>query len=243
MGLTVTGTITTQNLNPTTGTATAGSFIKISDKGSATYRAPIDSVSVQVTGTYTGALTPQVSNDGETWVAVGPVMVYNVGTGEYSQTIASASVGLFNVRVGGIKYFRVSANAAITGTATITLNGSEATGVAGLGALPMGATNQVQGLTAAMTATADTPVIAAPGAGISTYVTGVHVVNTHATVGTEVHIKDGTTIIDRFFVPALSERNREYPTPLKLTANAVLNAATVTTGSNTYVQAVGFKAL
>lgn len=100
--------------------------------------------------------------------------------------------------------------------------------------------NQRQGITAAVTGTADTAVLAAAGASIRNYVTGIHVVNTHATVGTEVQIKDGTTVIDRFYVPALSERTREYPVPLKGTANTAINAANVTTGSNTYVQAVGF---
>lgn len=100
--------------------------------------------------------------------------------------------------------------------------------------------NQRQGITAAMTGTGDTAVLAAAGASIRNYVTGIHVVNTHATVGTEVQIKDGTTVIDRFYVPALSERTREYPVPLKGTANTAINAANVTTGSNTYVQAVGF---
>lgn len=100
--------------------------------------------------------------------------------------------------------------------------------------------NQRQGITAAMTGTGDTAVLAAAGASIRNYVTGIHVVNTHATVGTEVQIKDGSTVIDRFFVPALSERDRVYPVPLRGTANTALNAANVTTGSNTYVQAVGF---
>ncbi len=100
--------------------------------------------------------------------------------------------------------------------------------------------NQRQGITAAMTGTADTAVLAAAGASIRNYVTGIHVVNTHATVGTEVQIKDGATVIDRFYVPALSERTREYPVPLKGTANTAINAANVTTGSNVYVQAVGF---
>lgn len=100
--------------------------------------------------------------------------------------------------------------------------------------------NQVQGITAAMTGTGDTQVLAAGAASVRNYVTGIHVVNTHATVGTEVQIKDGSTVIDRFYVAALSEQRREYPTPLKGTAATALNAANVTTGSNTYVQAVGF---
>ncbi|WP_160665162.1 hypothetical protein [Pseudarthrobacter sp. ATCC 49987] len=132
MGVTVTGTITTQNLNPTTGTATPGSFVKLADKSSSTYREPVDSVSVQVTGTYTGVLTPQVSNDGATWVAVGPDMVFNFNTGVYSETIASAAVGVFLVTVGGAKYFRISADAVVTGSATVTINAANDTRSAGV---------------------------------------------------------------------------------------------------------------
>lgn len=132
MGVTVIGTITTQNLNPTTGTATPGSFIKLADRNSSTYREAMGRASVQVSGTYTGALTPQISNDGLTWVAVGPNMVFNVNAGTYAQTIASGSVGVFNVFVGGAKYFRLSANAAVTGTATITINGTDLAPAAGL---------------------------------------------------------------------------------------------------------------
>lgn len=103
--------------------------------------------------------------------------------------------------------------------------------------------NQVQGTTAAMTGTADTSVIAAPGASIRNYVTNLTITNSHATVGTVVNIKDGTTVIDQIYVPALKTESVRYLTPLKLTANAILNAANVTTGSNVFVTATGFKAL
>lgn len=132
MGVTVTGTITTQNQNPTTGTATPGSFIKLTDRNSSTYREAVESVSVQVTGTYTGVLTPQVSNDGSTWVPVGPDMVFNFNSGVYTQTIGSAAVGVFVVNVGGAKYFRISANAAVTGSANVTINAADNTRATGL---------------------------------------------------------------------------------------------------------------
>lgn len=103
--------------------------------------------------------------------------------------------------------------------------------------------NQVQGTTAAMTATIDTSVIAAPGASIRIYLTNLTITNSHAAVGTLVNIKDGTTVIDQIYVPALKTESIRYLTPLKLTANAALQAANVTTGSNVFVTATGFKAL
>lgn len=128
MGLSVTGIINNQNLNPTSGTATVGSFLKLADRHSETYRSEIDRVSIQITGTYTGALTPQVSNNNETWVSVGPVAVENVGTGASTQTIPSGATGAFLVDTAGFKYFRLSANAPFSGGANATAHGTVADG-------------------------------------------------------------------------------------------------------------------
>ena len=103
--------------------------------------------------------------------------------------------------------------------------------------------NQVQGITAAMTATTSTAVIAAAGASIRNYITDVTLINTHATVGTEIDLLDGATIVGRFYVPALSTLYKTFGVPLKGTANTAFNAQNVTTGSNTFVQATGFKAI
>lgn len=105
----------------------------------------------------------------------------------------------------------------------------------------------VAGRTAAMTGTGDTAVIAAGGAGVRTYVTSIIITNSHATVGTEVIIKDNTTELLRVYVPALNGTAGpnsiaiDLPVPLRLSANTALNAANVTTGSNTYVAAVGYR--
>lgn len=145
MSVLATGSITTQNLNPTTGVPTPGSFLQLaasSEAGNFNY-SELDSAVVQVTGTYTGALTPQMSQDGTTWVAVGPSTIQNVGTGAYTQTIASAAVGAFSINIAGYRYFRISANAAVTGTAVVTINATEATNaVSVLGAIPTG-TNSI----------------------------------------------------------------------------------------------------
>ncbi len=104
--------------------------------------------------------------------------------------------------------------------------------------------NSLNGVTAAITGTGDTSVIAAQGAGVRIYVTQVVVTNSHATVGTVVEIKDGTTVIQRgYAAPAGGGFALSFPIPLRLTANTALNAANITTASNTYVSASGFKAV
>lgn len=303
----VSGTITTQNLVPA-GTATAASAVEIQTSG-------IDTVAIQTVGTYTGALTPQVTVDGSNWITLTGTPLLKTD-GVYSATIPSAIQGVFVMDVSGYQKARLSANAAVTGSVVVSLRGSSnnasvaisnplPTGTNSIGTVVLGApatatttsitkaedaihatadsgvqmlgvryetilaaqaagdysfinvddlsklvtkpyssqVNDLQGLTSAMTLVADTAVIAAPGASIKNMVTWVHVINTHATVGTEVHIKDGSTIIDRFYVAALSDKYQTYPTPLKTTANTALNAANVTTGSNTYVAAGGYKGL
>jgi hypothetical protein len=103
--------------------------------------------------------------------------------------------------------------------------------------------NLVDGVTAAITGTTDTAVIAAQGAGIRTYLTQIIVTNSHATVGTLVEIKDNTTVRYRgYAAPAGGGFSITLPAPLKGTANTAWNAANITTGSNTYVSASGYKA-
>ena len=110
---TATGTITTQNLVPT-GVATAGSSVSIDldNKGTAT---------IQVTGTYTGALSAQITTDGTNWITPTNTVFKNMVTGANSVTIPSASVGIWQIEVIGHAKFRLSALAAVTGTATIAL--------------------------------------------------------------------------------------------------------------------------
>lgn len=108
------------------------------------------------------------------------------------------------------------------------------------------AASLVRGQTVAMTLLADTQVIAAPLAGLKLHITTVIITNSHATVGTEVAIKDGATELFRVYVPAIngtagpSTVAITLPVPLRLTDATALNAANITTGSNTYVFAVGF---
>jgi hypothetical protein len=102
--------------------------------------------------------------------------------------------------------------------------------------------NQQQVVTAAITTTADTQLFASAGAGTRNYITSIQVVNSSATA-TVVEIKDNTTAIARIYAPANGSNSYVFNTPLKGTAATVMNAACLTTATNTYVSAQGFKAL
>jgi len=93
-----------------------------------------------------------------------------------------------------------------------------------------------------ITNTSDNVLIAAAGAGIKNYLTGLSVANASATA-TEVVVKDGSTVIWRGYVAAnLPLKDIPFPTPLQSTANTALNVACITTGTQTYVSAQGYKA-
>lgn len=91
--------------------------------------------------------------------------------------------------------------------------------------------------------TADVAMAAAAGAGLRRYVTGMQLRNAHATVATEVVVKDGATVIWRGQLPANSGfEGTVFATPLKTTANTALNVACTTTGAAVYVNAQGYTA-
>lgn len=93
--------------------------------------------------------------------------------------------------------------------------------------------------------TADVVLRAAPGGGFSVYLKQIQIINTHATVATEVVIKDGSTVIWRAEAPAVMKVPMviEFDDPLFSSNNAALNFACITTGTKTYVNAQGFVAL
>lgn len=128
-----TGNITTQNLNANSGTATAGSTVATAAlNGEST-------VTIQITGVYTGALTPQATVDGSNWVNMGSTSLVNIATNAYSATIASAATGIYQANVAGFNKFRISALAAVTGTAAVSLQVSSGAGAVALDApLPAG---------------------------------------------------------------------------------------------------------
>lgn len=121
-----TGNITTQNLNPNSGAATAGSTVAITAlNGQISWTA-------QITGTYTGALTPQVTVDGANWIALSATAITNINTNAQAATVTSAAVGIFEISAPPCAQLRITALGAMTGTAVVTLRSSAATGRVGL---------------------------------------------------------------------------------------------------------------
>ena len=100
----------------------------------------------------------------------------------------------------------------------------------------------VSGATAAMTGVANTPLLAAPAAGFRNYITQITVTNSHATVGTDVLINDGTTAL--YVIPAAAVYGGAtitFPVPLRQPTTATaINAQNVVTGASTRVSATGY---
>lgn len=115
MSYLATGAITTQNLSLGTNTPTTGSFVWLTSLDS-----NAQAVGLSVAGTYTGALTVRGSEDGVTFSKLGPEAVVNLTTGLAGSTVASASVGLWEVNCVGLKALMVDAEASVTGTATVS---------------------------------------------------------------------------------------------------------------------------
>lgn len=94
-----------------------------------------------------------------------------------------------------------------------------------------------------ITNTTDVVLIAAQGANIKNYLTSMSVANPSNTAS-EIVIKDGaSTVIWRGYLTALEPlKHFTFNTPLQSTANTALNVACITTGTQTYVSAQGYKA-
>jgi hypothetical protein len=95
---------------------------------------------------------------------------------------------------------------------------------------------------AAVTDTADDEVFAAV-ASTRHYVTGIQVFNGHATTGTEVVIKDGSTVKWRGYAYAAGGGcSARFDPPLRGTANTAVNVANITNSSSTYFNLQGYQA-
>ena len=94
-----------------------------------------------------------------------------------------------------------------------------------------------------ITNTTDVALVAAQGAGIKNYLTGLSVANANATAS-EIVIKDGaSTVIWRMYLAANAPiQSIRFVTPLQSSANTALNVACITTGTQTYISAQGYKA-
>ena len=99
-------------------------------------------------------------------------------------------------------------------------------------------------ITAAMTGTTSTSLLAAPGANLHNYITTIIVSCAHATQGTDIIIQDGSGGTTLLTIPAAAAYGGAaitLPTPLRQpTTNTALYCANVTTGSSTKVSVVGY---
>lgn len=145
------------------------------------------------------------------------------------------------------KLFSLLPSALVTGRLSVDV-GNTATVTNGAGTSDIGtvqpyaqAGSSVDGKTADITGTADTALIAAQGGGIRTYITTLIIQNSHATVGTWVNVKDGTTSKLTVFCKA-GGGGASVPLPkaLRGSANTAWNVAAETTGANVRVSAVGY---
>lgn len=100
-------------------------------------------------------------------------------------------------------------------------------------------------ITTAMTGTTSTSLIAAPAAGLRNYITQCTFSNSHATVGTDMILQDGsggTTIYLAPAAPAFGGATITFPTPLRQPTTATaLFVQNVTTGANTKAACSGYK--
>lgn len=134
-----TGNITTANLVPA-GTATAASAIELACNNKL-------SAGVQVTGTYTGALSLQGTVDGAAWITSNSAMAFqNYNTGVLSNTVPTGVQSIYSVSCMGMKKIRVTGLGAMTGTAVVTINATNSPGAVAINnPLPVG-TNSIGNL-------------------------------------------------------------------------------------------------
>lgn len=100
-------------------------------------------------------------------------------------------------------------------------------------------------ISSAMTGTTSTSLVAAPASGLRNYITSCIASNSHATVGTDILLQDGsggTTLAVLPAAPAFGGASISFPTPLRQPTTATaLYAANVTTGANTKISCFGYK--
>jgi hypothetical protein len=123
----VTGNITTQNLNPNTGVPTVGSFVELSLANQST-------ATIFVSGSYTGVLSIQFTiNGGANWITVTTAnALLKKDVGLPVATIASGNTGAWIADVAGLTNIRITALAAVTGNATITIKAVQSAQQVGL---------------------------------------------------------------------------------------------------------------
>lgn len=182
------GTITTQNLAPT-GTATTNSAVTLHSGGR-------DTLIIQITGTYTGALSIQGTLDGTNWVTLGgAALIVNLATSATAATIASAATGLYQTGISGLATIRVTALAAVTGTATLTLRATDGNAQVAIDAAIPAGSNSIGSVTVASGAIVNTPTTPSAYNAVATASTNAAVIKASAGTLHELTITNTTAAI------------------------------------------------
>ena len=84
----------------------------------------IGSVGIEISGTWTGQISPEISIDGSNWTSIS-IFVMSVGT---PTTLINGN-GVWQANTVGCLYFRLHATAGITGSAQVVLHGSPVSAV------------------------------------------------------------------------------------------------------------------
>lgn len=118
----------------------------------------------------------------------------------------------------------------------------------GTGHIPGGRKWQAAAPSGGITDTSDVA-LATGIAGLEAHCTGLQIIDSDATVDTEVVIKDDATVIWRMFFPAARNANGfsapvsfNFLIPLRASAGNTLNVAAITTSAELYVNAQGYYA-
>lgn len=204
-------------------------------------------VSVHITTAYTTmtSLTFQVSNDNTNWSAAALVNVSSTASAASSATASTNAVyhGPISAR-----YFRLSAAGTYTSGATAGVIEFSAnpgalvstgvlatlTGALALTATTGNATGNINTARVTGTGTASaTQIVAAPGASLSIYVTGVYWTNTGAADSLMTLLPASGTAVHDFLAKLATSDGRTFPTPWKLAANTALQY-TVGTATTTW---------
>lgn len=190
---TVRGTILARNIgSPNGNTVTADSTVSLTLNGD------YDTISIQTVGTYTGALTVQVTLNGSDWIALGgTTALINVSTAATSATIASASQGIFQADVSGFAGVRVTALAAFTGSVAVTLQAGTGAGVMGVdtpivlatGTSTVGSFTQVANATPGTTTTNLNSAASTNAANVKTTAGVLYTVSAHNTTAADKFVR------------------------------------------------------
>lgn len=124
---TASGSITAQNTN-LGGTASANSAVEITTNNKGT-------VTLQVTGTYTGSLVVQITTNGTDWITQsgGNTVLLRMSDGVLQDAVPSGMNDIWQIETNGHAKVRVTAPGAVTGTAVISLRAGQGSSQVNIG--------------------------------------------------------------------------------------------------------------